>query len=98
MLLKPIFSGGIIENIQHGSNGFLYSPGDRHDFINKLQTLIENQSLRQEMGDHARNSVRAYSWEQAIENLVDLWQQEIHKSKVKNQKSRILDSPSIASQ
>ena len=37
------------------------------------------------MGDRARNSVRAYSWEQAIENLVDIWQQEIQKSKVKSQ-------------
>lgn len=91
-------SGGIIENIHHGSNGFLYNPGDRHDFIDKLQTLIENESLRQEMGDRARNSVRAYSWEQAIENLVNIWQQEIQKSKVKNQESRVLDSPSIASQ
>lgn len=77
-------SEGIIENIQHGSNGFLYSPGDRHDFINKLQTLIENQSLRQEMGDRARNSVRAYSWEQAIENLVDIWQ-----SAINNQQSTV---------
>ena len=91
-------SGGIVENIQHGSNGFLYNPGDRHDFIDKLQTLIENESLRQEMGDRARNSVRAYSWEQAIENLVALWQEEIQKSKVKSQESRVLDSPSIARQ
>lgn len=71
-------SGGIVENIQHGSNGFLYSPGDRHDFINKLQTLIENESLRQEMGARARNSVKAYSWEQAIENLVNIWQSTVN--------------------
>ncbi len=77
-------SGGIIENIQHGINGLLYAPGDRHDFIEKLQTLIENESWRQEMGDRARNSVRAYSWEQAIENLVDIWQ-----SAINNQQSTV---------
>ena len=66
---------------------------DRHDLINKLQTLIENESLRQEMGDRARNSVQAYSWEQAIENLVNIWQ-----SAINNQQSTVNSQHSIASQ
>ncbi len=70
-------SGGVIENIQDGSNGFLYTPGDRLDFTRKLKILIENSSLRKEMGDRARNSIQAYSWEQAIRNLVDVWQEQI---------------------
>ncbi len=85
-------SGGIIENIQHGSNGFLYAPGDRHDFIDKLQTLIENESLRQEMGDRARNSVRAYSWEQAIENLVNIWQKQISQQSTVNSQQLTVNS------
>lgn len=70
-------SGGVVENIQDGSNGFLYTPGDRLDFTRKLKILIENSSLRKEMGDRARNSIQAYSWEQAIRNLVDVWQEQI---------------------
>ena len=88
-------SGGIIENIQHGSNGFLYAPGDRHDFIDKLQTLIENESLRQEMGDRARNSVRAYSWEQAIENLVNIWQKQISQQSTVNSQQSTANSQQL---
>ena len=70
-------SGGVVENIEHGSNGYLYTPGDRQDFITKLKTLIENDGLRQSMGDRALNSVKEYDWEQVIENLVNIWQKQI---------------------
>lgn len=68
-------SGGVIENIHHGSNGLLYNPGDRQDFCHQLKTLIEDESLRQTMGDRARLSVREHSWSPAIQNLVDIWQE-----------------------
>ena len=70
-------SGGVIENIQDGVNGFLYTPGDRSDFIQKLTILVEDSSLRQAMGDRARSSIQAYSWQQAISNLVNVWQEVI---------------------
>lgn len=70
-------SGGVIENIQDGSNGFLYTPGDRQNFTSKLKTLIENPALRQQMGDHAKISVREYSWDKSIQNLVSIWQEAI---------------------
>ena len=72
-------SGGVVENIHDGSNGLLYNPGDRRDFVSKLRCLIENDSLRQKMGDYALNSVDEYSWTQAIENLVDVWQEQINR-------------------
>ena len=72
-------SGGIVENINHGHNGFLYTPGDRQDFIHKLKTLIEDHSLRQAMGDRASTSVDQYSWENAIHNLVNIWQEAINQ-------------------
>ena len=87
-----LYQRGIIENIQHGINGLLYAPGDRHDFIEKLQTLIENESWRQEMGDRARNSVRAYSWEQAIENLVNIWQKQISQQSTVNSQQLTVNS------
>ena len=69
--------GGVVENIEHGSNGYLYNPGDRQDFIAKLKTLIEDDSLRQSMGDRALASVEEYDWDRVIENLVDIWQKQI---------------------
>ena len=70
-------SGGVVENIKHGNNGYLYTPGDRLDFISKLKTLIENDDLRQSMGDRALASVGEYGWSQVIENLVNIWQEQI---------------------
>lgn len=83
-------SGGVTENIEHGNNGLLYLPGDRQDFIRQLNILIKNESLRREMGDRARKSIQQYNWSQAIQNLVEIWQQEIHKSKVKDQELQVL--------
>lgn len=90
-------SGGVVENICHGKNGFLYDPGDRQDFNRQLKMLIENESLRQTMGDRAHTSIQEYSWSQAIQNLVDIWQEIIQESKVQSQKSTILDSFEVAS-
>ncbi|MEL6441834.1 MAG: glycosyltransferase [Cyanobacteria bacterium J06621_8] len=73
-------SGGIIENIAHGHNGILYTPGDRQDFVSQLKTLIEDHKLRQAMGDRAFTSVDEYSWENAIQNLVRIWQEAITHS------------------
>ena len=70
-------SGGVVENIHHDSNGLLYTPGDRLDFVRKLKSLIENDRLRQQMGDRALNSINEHSWTRAIENLLDIWQEQI---------------------
>ncbi len=86
-------SGGIIENIQDGSNGFLYTPGDRLDFTRKLKILIENPSLRKEMGDRAYHSIQAYSWEQAIQNLVNVWQEAIDKQLSMNNEQLSMSNP-----
>jgi len=72
-------SGGVVENIRDGSNGYLYSPGDRLDFTNKLKTLIENSALSQQMGQRAKLSVQEYGWEKSIQNLVNIWQEAIDK-------------------
>jgi glycosyltransferase involved in cell wall biosynthesis len=66
-------SGGVVENIDDGNNGFLYSPGDRYNFTNKLKLLVENSALRQQMGERAKTSVQGYSWDRSIHNLVNIW-------------------------
>ena len=73
-------SGGVVENIHHGSNGLLYNAGDRQDFCSKLKILIEDESWRRAMGDRARLSVKEHSWSQAVQNLIDIWQEAIERS------------------
>ena len=71
-------SEGVRENIESGVNGFLYSPGDIEDFVEKLKTLIENDALRQQMGLQGKTSIQnKYTWEVTIDNLIKVWQQQI---------------------
>lgn len=69
---------GVVENIESGTNGFLYHPGDQHDFVEKLKVLIEDNKLRQEMGLQAQASIKnQYTWEKAVDNLLQVWQEQI---------------------
>ena len=70
-------AGGVVENIEHGCNGYLYTPQSVHDFTNKLQALIESPTLRRGMGDYAPSSVDQYSWDRAFQTLVGLWEEAI---------------------
>ncbi|MGK7894481.1 MAG: glycosyltransferase, partial [Xenococcus sp. (in: cyanobacteria)] len=76
-------AGGVIENIEEGANGYLYEPGDESDFIVKLKLLVEDSTLRHNMGVKGRESIKdKYSWENTISNLVNIWQEQINlKSK-----------------
>jgi glycosyltransferase involved in cell wall biosynthesis len=69
--------GGVIENIQDGENGFLYNPGDQGDFLKKLKHLLQDPSLRTRMGQKGRDNVMGYSWDYAVKNLVEIWEQQI---------------------
>lgn len=70
-------AGGVVENIEHGCNGYLYEPQSVHDFASKLQALIESPTLRRGMGDYAPSSVENYSWDRAFQTLVQLWEEAI---------------------
>lgn len=70
-------AGGVVENIEHGCNGYLYEPQSVHDFADKLQALIESPTLRRGMGDYAPSSVENYSWDRAFQTLVELWEEAI---------------------
>jgi glycosyltransferase involved in cell wall biosynthesis len=57
-MAKPTVSSNIgeaAEIIQDGENGFLAK--DKEEFIKKMQILIEDSTLRQEMGDKACKTI-----------------------------------------
>ncbi|HIK52112.1 MAG TPA: glycosyltransferase, partial [Oscillatoriales cyanobacterium M59_W2019_021] len=70
-------SGGVVENIENGKNGFIYTPQDSEDFTQKLKQLVESFDLRQAMGANGRKQVEQYSWDTTVQNLVEIWQQQI---------------------
>ena len=74
-------AGGVVENILDGENGFLFNPGDQDDFISKLKLLVENPSLRKSMGKKGQETIAQYKWEQAVANLISIWEEQIAKKK-----------------
>lgn len=72
-------AGGVVENIQDGSNGFLFTPQDAEDFAQKLKRLVDNPYLRQEMGRNGRQGLEKYSWDNTVQNLVEIWSAQIAK-------------------
>lgn len=73
-------AGGLIDSVQDGVNGFLFNPGDRQDFINKLKLLVEDAALRQTMGANGRAFAVQNTSDRAVENLLKVWQAQIAKT------------------
>lgn len=64
----------IIENNQ---NGYLIENGNENQFIEHLENLIENESLRIEMGINAENSVNKYNIDPIMKQWYHLLKTEI---------------------
>ena len=69
--------GGVIDTIVDGETGFLYLPQNQADFLDKLTLLISNYDLRQSMGIKAKELAQQYSWQQTVNNLIEIWSQKV---------------------
>lgn len=70
-------AGGVADTIVDGETGWLYEPQNQADFLNKLTRLIADPQLRQSMGMKAQELAQQYSWQQTVNNLVEIWQQKM---------------------
>ena len=70
---KPVISSnlpGVRTVVSDGEDGLLAKPGDIADLKEKIQTLIDNPQLRQEMGQRGRAKVEEkYAWPKIGEKL-----------------------------
>ncbi len=67
--------GGIPDMITQRQEGILISPGDTEELARALLELIENPSLRLEMGEKGRKkAVSQYSMDVKAQNLISLYQ------------------------
>lgn len=71
-------AGGVVQDVREGWNGFLFEPQNSKDFQQKLLTVLEDETLRQTMGENSRNYAAQYSWGNTVKNLVEQWRQQIH--------------------
>ena len=59
-------AGGIPNLVDHGTNGFLFRPGDVRDATFATRALLGDDTLRFRLGRAAREAVEQRNWEQSI--------------------------------
>ena len=74
-------AGGLIDSIDEGINGLMFTPGDHQDFTAKLQRLIEDVKLRQQLGLKGRADAQQHSWDKAVDRLLHVWDEQIELKK-----------------
>lgn len=60
-----------------GQNSILYSPQNVDSFNQALNSLISSPIRRTKMGEQAQKDVAEYNWNQAVENLIVTWTEQI---------------------
>ncbi len=74
--------GQIAEVISEGENGVLFDPDDQDELLAKISLLIENEALRQKVGDAARQDVlQHYTWEQHAKTVTEIFENVLQKRK-----------------
>ena len=68
--------GGIPEMIQHGKNGYLFTPGDPEQLAQALQHLIDSPKRRADMGAISRHSfLQTFTAERMLEQTLAVYNQ-----------------------
>lgn len=67
-------AGGPIDLIEHGVDGFLFTPDDDRDLRRHVAVLVADAALRHRMGEAGRRTVLGRSWENVCATLFDHYQ------------------------
>jgi phosphatidylinositol alpha 1,6-mannosyltransferase len=63
-------AGGPIDLVDHGVNGFLYTPGNDSELRATIELLARDPALRLRMGESGRRSVLGRSWQTVCDQLL----------------------------
>ena len=63
-------AGGPIDHVDHGVNGFLYTPGNDAQLRAFVEGLVNDDELRARMGEAGRRAVLGKSWASICDELV----------------------------
>jgi glycosyltransferase involved in cell wall biosynthesis len=74
---KPVVvsnTGGLLEIVNDGQNGYLVSPNNPEVAANAIEKLIKNPELRIEFGKNGREKVKAfYDWDKSVDLMSDIY-------------------------
>ena len=63
-------SGGVVEVIEDGMNGFLVEPRNINELSGKIRFLLENEEIAKEMGEYGRKKVeKLFNWEKIVDEI-----------------------------
>jgi len=72
---KPVItcsdSGGVLEFVEHGKNGFIVKPNDHKKIAAHIDELSENQELAKKLGNEGYESIKHINWNKAINQILD---------------------------
>jgi glycosyltransferase involved in cell wall biosynthesis len=72
---KPVVASKfppIQEIIEHGRSGLLFAPNDKEDMIRQIRLLLQNQSLREQLGRNLRDKITTlYTWEKNTAAVIE---------------------------
>jgi len=75
---KPVIAsstGGLVEIVRHGENGWLVPPEDPLALANMLQQAFAFRDAWREIGEQGRRYVRQhYTWEHTVQRLLECYQ------------------------
>ncbi|TFD54196.1 glycosyltransferase family 1 protein [Cryobacterium frigoriphilum] len=70
-------SGGPIDLVDHGENGYLFTPDNERDLKRCVLRLVDDPALRRRMGEAGRRGVLGRSWENVCDTLFGYYEQAI---------------------
>lgn len=76
-------SGGVKNIISNRVNGYLCEPGEAEDFIKRILHLLDNDSLRVQMGINARKYALTQKWDQIFEDVIQQYSNVINEPATK---------------
>lgn len=82
-------AGGVADIINDGIDGLLAQPKNPFDFADKIETLLKNPALIQQMGKRARETAAKYKWSTINRRLITSYRQLIESYHEKTVKRRV---------
>ena len=68
-------AGGVKDIIKNRENGLFFNPGEAKDLEKKVESLLEDTKLYQEMKEGARLTAQRRGWESVFAQLVNIYQE-----------------------
>ncbi len=68
-------SGGVVEVIEDGMNGFLVEPRNIQELSDKISYLLEDEENTLKMGEYGRKKVeKCFNWENIVEDIIKIYE------------------------